>query len=344
MENGTPMANPLNDALRQLVEKRDLSEEQMRRAMEPIIRGDADEAVTAAFLAALRMKGETPTEVAAAASLLREHMIRLPTPDDETLDTCGTGGDGAETFNISTATAFVVAGAGIPVVKNGNRAVSSRSGSADVLSELGVSIDGGPDHARRCLEACNLAFCFAPAYHPALKHVAALRRKLGFRTIFNCLGPLVNPACCPYQLLGVGRREWLDLMAGALATFGVRHALLVHGSDGLDEISLSAPTFVREVRGNDIRSLQWTPESFGLRPCSLADLHVDGPQESAAMIRRVLNGDDCPATEIVKANAAAAILAAGRADNLRQGVELARKSIESGAARKTLETLTRISS
>ena len=231
-----------------LIERRDLSAEQVRVLIGEIVAGRWSEAETAAVLVALRMKGETAVEIAAAAAVLRQHMVRLETGRDDVLDTCGTGGDGAQTFNISTAAALVAAGAGVPVVKHGNRAASSRSGSADVLATLGVTIEADPICARRCLDHAGLAFCFAPLFHPAMRHVAALRRRLGVRTIFNCLGPLVNPAEAPYQLLGVGWPELLDPLAGAVARLGTRRALLVCGRDGLDEVSLSSTTVVREVR------------------------------------------------------------------------------------------------
>src|SRR5439155_22938279 len=229
---------------------------------------------TAALLTALRMKGETAVEIAAAAVVLREHMVRLDTGRDDVLDTCGTGGDGTNTFNISTAAALVAAGAGVPVVKHGNRAASSRSGSADVLSALGVVVETDAAGARRCLDGAGLAFCFAPHFHPAMRHVAGLRRRLGVRTLFNCLGPLINPAEAPYQLLGVGRAEWLDPLAGALARLGVRRAFLVHAREGLDEVSLAGPTMVREVHQGRVREFEWQPRDFGLAPCSLEELKV----------------------------------------------------------------------
>src|SRR5262245_3619863 len=256
----------------------------MSIAIGEIMVGHWSEAETAAVLVALRMKGETAIEIAAAAAVLRQHMVRLEAGRDGVLDTCGTGGDGAGTFNISTAAALVAAGAGVPVVKHGNRAASSRSGSADVLSALGVAIETDVAGARRCLEQAGLAFCFAPHFHPAMRHVAGLRRRLGVRTLFNCLGPLINPAEAPYQLLGVGRPEWLDSLAGALPRLGVRHALLVHARDGLDEVSLASPTMVRDVRQGRVREFEWYPRDFGLAPCLLDDLKVDRPEEGAAAV------------------------------------------------------------
>jgi anthranilate phosphoribosyltransferase len=322
-----------------LVERRELSAEQMSLAIGEIVAGRWSESETAAVLVALRMKGETAAEIAAAAAVLRQHMVRLETGRDDVLDTCGTGGDGAQTFNISTAAAIVAAGAGVPVVKHGNRAASSRSGSADVLATLGVTIEADAICARRCLDHAGLAFCFAPLFHPAMRHVAALRRRLGVRTIFNCLGPLVNPAEAPYQLLGVGRPEWLDPLAGALVRLGVRRAFLVHGRDGLDEVSLSAPTLVREVHGGRVLEREWNASDFGLAPCALAELAVEGPEQSAAAVRAVLEGSDGPRTRIVVANAAAALLAAERVGTLAEGVARATEAVSNGRALRVLHLL-----
>jgi anthranilate phosphoribosyltransferase len=293
----------------------------------------------AALLVALRMKGETAEELAAAAAAMRERMVPLETGRSDVLDTCGTGGDGSDTFNISTATALVVAGCGVPVVKHGNRAVSSRAGSADVLEALGVPISCDADTCRRCLDSSGMAFCLAPNFHPAMKHVAAVRRRLGVRTLFNCLGPLANPAGAPFQLLGVGRAEWLDRLAGALARLGTRRAFLVCGRDGLDEVTLSGATMVREVQGDRVTTFEWTPADFGLEPCALDELRVATPEESAAAIRRVVMGEEGPALRIVLANAAAALLVVGRAGNLPEGVSLARSAIAQGRAQSVLDQL-----
>jgi anthranilate phosphoribosyltransferase len=327
------------ESLAALLERRDLTDGQMRGLMRELMAGHCGEAEAAALLVALRSKGETALELAAAAAVLREHMVRLDTGRPDVLDTCGTGGDGAETFNISTAAALVAAGAGVPVVKHGNRAVSSRSGSADVLAVLRVTVEGDGAWARRCLDRAGLAFCFAPHFHPAMRHVAHLRRRLGVRTLFNCLGPLANPAEAPYQLLGVGRSEWLDPLAGALARLGVRRALLVHGRDGLDEVSLSAPTMVREVSAGRVRGFEWEPSDFGLQPCSVDELRVRGPHESAAAVRAILGGEHGPRTRIVVANAAAALLSAERVGTLAEGVASATQALASGRARQVLDTL-----
>ncbi len=327
------------DVMAALIARRELTREQMQLVMQGMIAGQCGELEAAALLTALRMKGETAGELAAAATVLRGHMVRLETGGADVIDTCGTGGDETGTFNISTAAAFVVAGAGQPVVKHGNRAVSSRSGSSDVLTALGIPIQEDPAAARRCLEQAGLAFCFAPHFHPALRHLAPLRRRLRIRTLFNCLGPLANPALASYQLLGVGRPEMLDPMAGALALLGIKRAFLVCGADGFDEVSLSTATLVREVRGGQVIPHEWNPADFGLAPCEVAELRVASAQESAALIKSILNGQEGAATRVVIANAAAALLAAEKVGTLADGVKLAIESLQSGRARRVLESL-----
>ncbi len=330
---------PTAEILGALLERRHLSPEQMRGLISALVGGRCAEVETAALLIALRMKGETAAELATAASVLREHMVVLETGRDDVLDTCGTGGDGRHTFNISTAAALVAAAAGVPVVKHGNRAMSSRSGSADVLAALGVRVEGTAASARRCLDGAGLAFCFAQHFHPALKHVAPVRRRLGVWTLFNALGPLANPARAAYQLLGVGRIDLLDPLAGALAILGTRRALLVCGRDGLDEVSLSAPTLVREVHEHTVTAWEWTPEDFGLDRCTADELRADGPAESAAIIRAVLAGEDGAARRMVLANAAAALLAADRAATPAEGLARATQAVDSGRAREVLQRL-----
>lgn len=338
-----PSVSPpwFNQTLFTLLERTNLEAVGMCQLMHGLLADGCDEAEAAALLVALRMKGETADELAAAAAVLREHMRPLDLGTD-LLDTCGTGGDGTGTFNISTATALVVAGAGVPVVKHGNRAVSGRSGSADVLAALGVDVESPAMSSRSTLESAGMVFCHAPAFHPALRRLALLRRRLGVRTLFNCLGPLANPAGAPYQLLGVGRPEWLDPMSVALARLGTRRALLVCGRDGLDEVSLSAPTLVREVCGNEVRSLEWNPVDFGLEPCSLNELRADSPDASAALVREAVEGPDGPARRVVLANAAAALLAAGRVTSPREGTEAALKSVRSGAGARVLAALSAV--
>jgi anthranilate phosphoribosyltransferase len=327
------------EAIACLLRKGDLDDRLMRSVIREMLQGVWEDTETAALLIALRMKGETAQEIAAAASVLREHMLRLETGRPDVLDTCGTGGIGRGTLNISTAAAIVVAGAGVPVVKHGNRAFSSRSGSADVLAALGIVARQNPQWARHCLDSTGLAFCFAPYHHPLLRHVAAVRRRLQVRTLFNSLGPLVNPAGATYQLLGVGHPEMLERLAGALALLGTRRAFLVCGSDGLDEVTLSGTTSVREVQGSRVRAWEWTPRDFDLEPCALDEFSAQGPAESAAMIQAILHGHEGPATRVVLANAAAALLAAERVETLAQGVLRAREAVTSGRARQVLERL-----
>jgi anthranilate phosphoribosyltransferase len=316
----------------------ELTENQMRAALMEMMHGRCAEAEAADFLTGLRRKGETAQEIAVAAEVLRQHMLRWE-PGCDVLDTCGTGGDGAGTFNISTAAALVAAGAGAKIVKHGNRSVSSRCGSADVLAALGVNIEASADLARLQLERAGLAFCFAPRFHPAWSHVAAVRRRLGVPTIFNYVGPLANPAGAQRQLLGVGRPDLLGPMAEALARLGTTRALLVCGHDGLDEVSLSAPTRVCDVTGHSVRQYEWTNEDFGLERVTLADLAVADVGASAALIEDVLGGRDGPAARVVVANAAAALVAAELVQTPREGVLLARDALLSGKARKVLEEL-----
>jgi anthranilate phosphoribosyltransferase len=322
-----------------LLEGRDLPDALVRSAIRDLAAGTFDEVEAACFLIGLRTKGESAGEIATAVEVLREAMVRLQPPSRPVLDTCGTGGDGLGTFNISTATALVVAGAGVPVVKHGNRSVSSRSGSADVLAALGVPVESGPAWAQQTLIACGFAFCFAPHFHPALAKVGPLRRKLGVRTLFNLLGPLLNPAGAEHQLLGVGRSELLDPMAEAVAKLGDRKAILVWGEDGLDEVTLSGVTLVRKVQPGTVEEIMWTPSDFGLEPVNLDDLLADSPAASAKMVRQVLAGEDGPARRVVLANAAAALLAAGQAETLLEGVEKSAQSIDSGAARRVVAGL-----
>jgi anthranilate phosphoribosyltransferase len=325
-----------------LLAGRDLTAGQVTAALRDLVAGRVDPARGAAVLTALRMKGETAEEIAAAAGVLREQMCRLVPVSGPVLDTCGTGGDDSGTFNISTAAALVACAAGVPVVKHGGRAVSSRSGSADVLRELGVPVEAGPEWAQKCLDRIGFAFCLAPHFHRGMAHVAELRRKLGVRTIFNLIGPLANPANAPYQLLGVGKAELLDPLAGAVAQLGTRQAVLVSSSDGLDEVSLAAPTQVRVVRGTEYEARQWQPEEFGLAPVPLSAIRAAGPAESAALIRGVLQDTaDTPARRIVLANAAAALWAAEAVATLREGVEKAEAALKSGRARSVLDQLIR---
>jgi anthranilate phosphoribosyltransferase len=322
-----------------LLDGHDLPSGRMTEAIRDLVAGKVDEARGAAFLTALRVKRESAAEIAAAAIVLREQMIRLVPVSGPVLDTCGTGGDDSGTFNISTAAALVACGAGVPVVKHGNRAVSSRSGSADVLRELGVPIESGPEWAQKCLDRIGFAFCFAPQFHRGMAHVAELRRKLGVRTIFNLIGPLANPAGALYQLIGVGKLELLDPLAGAIAELGSRQAVLACSRDGLDEVSLAAPTEVRIIRGKEYETRTWTPEDFGLSPVELPAIRAASPAESATIIRAVLTGADTPARRIVLANTAAALWAAEAVPTLKDGVAIADAALKEGKPQAVLEQL-----
>lgn len=341
--NPSPAPPWFAPTLSALMERRDLPVMHMCQLMHGILGGVCGDVEVAALLTALHTKGETADELAAAAAVLREHCLPLVSGRTDVLDTCGTGGDGSCTFNISTAAALVAAAAGVAVVKHGNRAMSSRSGSADVLAALGVRVELDVSAARRCLERAGMTFCLAPLFHPHMRHVNEVRRRLGVRTLFNCLGPLANPAGAAYQLLGVGRGEWLDRLAAALARLGTRRALLVCGRDGLDEVSLSMPTLVRQVQGSAVTAFEWTPDDFGLAPCRLDELRVDGPDESAAVILAVLRGEEGPARRMVLANAAAALVAAEKAASLPEGVAQSMEAIDSGRALGVLNDLVALS-
>ena len=317
----------------------DLTQEEMAAVIDAILAGGWGEADIALLLTALRAKGETVAEVAGAAQAMRRHMTPIRTTRTEVLDTCGTGGDGSGTFNISTAAALVTAAAGVPVAKHGNRRITSRTGSADVLQQLGVNIDASVERVSACLDELGICFCFAPLLHGAMKQVAEVRRSLGVPTIFNLLGPLTNPAGAAYQLLGVGRAELRPLLAEVLARLGTRRALVVRGDDGLDEVTLSGPTQAIEVVGGQLHELTWTPADFGLEPAGLESLQVDGPTASAAIIRRVLAGERGPARDIVVLNAAAALWLAGRAATLTLAAQQAAAALDSGATAELLQKL-----
>jgi anthranilate phosphoribosyltransferase len=317
----------------------DLTLEDTTAAVDGIMRGRWAENQIALFLTSLSAKGETVDEVAGAAAAMRRHMTPISTSRRDIIDTCGTGGNSSCTFNISTAAALVTAAAGVPVAKHGNRRVTSRSGSADVLAQLGVNIAASLEQVTACLDELGICFCFAPLFHAAMKHVAPVRQKLGVPTVFNLLGPLTNPAGASFQLLGVGRSELRPLLAAALARLGTRRAMVVHGEDGLGEITLAGSTRVTEVRGDALREFVWTPRDFGLESSPLDAIRIDGPEDSAVMIRSVLKGRPGPAREIVVLNAAAALVVAGRSGQPVEAAHLAAEAIDSGAARDLLARL-----
>ena len=327
-------------AIGRVIARHDLSSEEMSSVMRTIMTGNATPAQIGGFLIGLRMKGETVREIAAAATVMRELATRVDTGSDEHLvDTCGTGGDASGTFNISTASAFVTAAAGGRVAKHGNRSVSSKSGSADVLEAAGVNLGLTPDQVAECIESVGVGFMFAPAHHGAMKHAIGPRREMGVRTIFNVLGPLTNPAGAPNQVLGVFDDELLEPLAQVLQQLGSRHVLVVHARDGLDEISIGAKTEIAELKNGAIRRYSIHPEEFGMQRAPISELTVANAQESLSIIRGVLEDTPGPARDIVQLNAGAAVYAAGLADSLAEGVEKAGRAIASGEARNRLDRL-----
>ncbi len=316
-----------------------LSLEETAAAVDGIMQGRWSEAEIGLFLTALRAKGETVDEIAGAATAMRRHMTPIRSHREGIIDTCGTGGSSSATFNISTSAALVTAAAGVPVAKHGNRRVTSKSGSADVLAELGVNLNATVECVAACLDELGVCFCFAPLLHAAMKHVAPVRQKLGVRTIFNLLGPLTNPAGAPFQLMGVGRDELRPQLAAVLNRLETRRAAVVHGTDGLGEVTLAGPTRVTEVRDGELRELVWSPEGFGLERSSLEAIQVETPEQSAAIVRRVLAGEPGPARDIVLLNAAAALWIADRAATLSECVKLAAEAIDSGACAELLGRL-----
>lgn len=337
MSAGRP--GPLPQALRALVEGRHLSEEEAHEAMIAVMRGDATPAQIAGFLVALRVKGETPPEIAGCCRALRECCVAVPVAPDGLVDTCGTGGDGASTFNVSTAAAFVAAGAGVRVAKHGNRAVSSRCGSADVLEALGVRLSLDPAEAARCLERHGIVFLFAPAHHPAMRHAVEPRRELGVRTLFNLIGPLANPAGARRQLLGVYSPALTATVAEVLRSLGAERAMVVHGMEGLDEISVCGPTRVSSLNGGRIRSYTIEPRDAGLPAAEPGAIGGGTPGENAGILRAVLEGEPGPCRDVVLLNAGAAILVAGLARDLAHGARLAAAAVDSGRAMEKLQAL-----
>lgn len=339
------------DALHRIAtHSQSLSREEARSVMAEVLSGKCTDAQIAGLLVALRMKGETVEEIVGFAEAIRGaatplNLRRNSTVDvsdterDALVDTCGTGGDASGTFNISTATAFVVAGAGVRVAKHGNRSITSKCGSADVMEALGVNINLTPERLAACLEGVGIAFLFAPAMHTAMKYVQTARRELKLRTIFNLLGPLTNPANASAQVVGVYSVELVEKLAEALSMLGLRRALVVHGLDGLDEITITGPTRIAEVRDGNIRSYEVTPEEFGMERATLQDISGGDAAENAAIIREILDGNKSARRDVVLLNAAAALVAAGKAGHLGDAIPLAARSIDSGSAARKLETL-----
>ncbi|EIC31092.1 anthranilate phosphoribosyltransferase [Methylomicrobium album] len=329
----------IQQALQKLLDKQNLTHDEMRAVMLRIMSGHATDAQIGGFLIALHCKGETVDEIAAAAEVMRELASQVPVTGEHLIDTCGTGGDGANTFNISTTCAFVVAAAGAKVAKHGNRSVSSRSGSADVLEAAGVNLDLSPEQVADCVDQLGVGFLFAQKLHGAMKHTRNARREMGVRTLFNLLGPLSNPAGAPHQLIGVFAKEWVEPLAKVSRKLGSRHVLVVNADDGLDEISIAAPTNVAELKDGAIATYTVTPEQFGLQRASLAELAIDDAESSLAMMKAVLDNRPGPARDIVVLNAGAAIYAANLTSSLEAGIARADALIASGAARAKLDAL-----
>lgn len=327
----------IRGAIGKITRRQNLSEREMLEVMDEIMSGSATPAQIASFTTALRMKGETVDEIYACAKAMREKADKICAPENA-VDTCGTGGDSSGTFNISTTVAFVVAGAGVPIAKHGNRSVSSKSGSADLLEALGVNIGLAPKEVERCVQEIGIGFLFAPTFHKAMRYAVAPRREIGIRTVFNVLGPLTNPADVKYQVLGVYDETLTQTLAHVLKRFGVKHALVVNGS-GLDEISTIDKTKVSELKKGKVTTYPITPEPFGIKRAKLEDIMGGSPQENAEITLSVLNGEESAYTDIVLLNAGAALYVAGKSKTMTEGIELAQKAIETGEAKRKLEVL-----
>jgi anthranilate phosphoribosyltransferase len=329
--------------IEKLVRHEDLTTDEAAQAMREVMEGRAAPGALAGLLAALVMKGERPEEIAGLARTMREHAVALTTPPGEVFDTCGTGGDRSGTFNVSSAAAVVVAACGVKVAKHGNRSVSSRCGSADVFEQLGVNVMASPPVVEQTLREANIAFFFAPTFHPSMKHAGPIRREMGIRTTFNLLGPLTNPAGATRQIVGVPRPELTQVMARALMLLGATRAWVVHGAGGIDEISTTGHTKVSECRDGAVHTFFIHPAEFGLTKVAPADLRGGDAIENAAIIRKVLDGTPGAAREIVLFNAGAALVVAGRTPSVREGISCAAAAIDSGAARETLDRMVRCS-
>ena len=333
----------IKEAIETVVSGSSLSFEQATGAMKEIMSGEATPAQIAAFVTALRIKGETVDEIAGLASVMRAKAVPVAvTPP--VVDTCGTGGDNRASINISTAAAFVAAGAGLKVAKHGNRAMTSHCGSADVLEALGVKIDLGAEAVAECLEKIGIGFMFAPLFHPAMKHAAAPRREIGIRTVFNILGPLTNPARAESQVIGVPSEELGSKIAAVLHRLGTKHSLVVHSLDGMDEISICGQSLVWEINEDKVSPpYKISPQYFGFEQAGLADIKGGTPEENAKMLRHILDGERGPQRDVVVMNTAAVLLAGNRASDLKEGARLAEEAIDSGQAREKLEGLVRLS-
>ncbi|MFH1957945.1 MAG: anthranilate phosphoribosyltransferase [bacterium] len=331
----------IQEAIVKLCNGMDLSPEEMKTVFREIMDGDATPSQMGSFLTSLRLKGETIEEITAAAEIMREKMVKINVRSgkETILDTCGTGGSGTNTFNISTASAFTVAGAGVKVAKHGNRSASSHCGSADVLEELGVDIMMSPDKVAECVKKTGIGFLFARLFHPAMKNVAATRKEMGIRTIFNILGPLSSPAGADAHVLGVYDAPLVEVMANVLNNLKVKRAFVVHGTDNLDELTVTGPTLVAEVKAGKVSAYSIRPGDFGLKVYSLSELAGGDAQKNASLVLCVLKGEKGAKRDIVLLNSAAALVCAEKAEGIKEGIKLAEKSIDSGAALKKLEEL-----
>ena len=332
----------IQEAISSVVSGRDLSQEEASQVMEEIMTGEATPAQFGAFVTALRLKGETTEEIAGMARVMREKALHVQS-DSDLVDTCGTGGDGSHTINVSTIAAFVTAGAGLKVAKHGNRAMTSACGSADVLEAAGVKIDLGPQGVERCIREVGIGFMFAPTFHPAMRFAGPPRREIGIRTVFNILGPLTNPAGARSQVLGVADGALGEKMAIALRRLGCQHALVVHGEDGLDEVSIAAPSQIWELKDGDIYNFAVAPEDLGLPRASREAIRGGSAEENAASMERALSGERGPHRDVALLNAAAALVAGDAARDLGQGVALASQAIDSGRAMAKLRALVELS-
>jgi len=329
----------IQDAIRKLLERQDLTEDESAAVMSQVMEGEATPAQIAALLVGLRMKGETVDEITGFARAMRDKSVRIKPKRHPLADTCGTGGDRVKTFNVSTAAAFVVAGAGVAVAKHGNRSVTSKCGSADVLEALDVTLELEPQDVCECIDEVGIGFMFAPRFHPAMKHAAPVRREMGVRTVFNLLGPLTNPAGATAQLMGVPGPEWAAPLAGVLAKLGADRAFVVYGACGVDEISIAGETFIHEVRDGQVSSYSIAPDDFGLRRADPEAVSGGDAAANARLLVGILEGETGPRRDIVLLNAAAAIVAGGRAADLSEGIAVAAESVDSGAALAKLRDL-----
>jgi anthranilate phosphoribosyltransferase len=333
----------LTPLIEKLVRHEDLTTEEAAAAMREVMEGRAAPGALAGLLSALLMKGERPAEMVGFARTMREHAVKLSAPAGDVFDTCGTGGDRSGTFNISSTAAIVVAACGVKVAKHGNRSVSSRCGSADVFEQLGVNVTAAPAVVERTLQTANIAFFFAPTFHPSMRHAALVRREMGVRTAFNLLGPLTNPAGATRQLVGVPKADLTDLMARSLNLLGSVRAWVVHGADGIDEISTTGHTKVAECRDGSVHTFYIHPSDFGVRKAAPADLIGGDAAANAAIIRQVLEGKAGAPRDVVVLNAGASLFVAGRVESVADGIRVAASAIDSGAARATLDSMARAS-